>query len=149
MIPLAAGLLGGVTLPHLIAVSALSGMCATTFDIAERSYFAGLVHSSALRAVLARTLGIRGAAEFLGFGSAGLLIGALGGPAAIGIDALTYLASAVLIGFLRVAEPTLPPTATRRRFRRELVDGLKATWGVGIMRPLLRSEEHTSELQSH
>ncbi|MFM8915344.1 MAG: MFS transporter [Candidatus Limnocylindrus sp.] len=138
-IPLAAVLFGSVTLPHLIAVSALSGMCATTFDIAERSYFAGLVTSASLRAVLARTLGIRGAAEFLGFGSAGLLVGALGGPAAIGIDALTYVVSAVLIGLLRVAEPKLPPASTRASFRRELVEGLKATWSVAIMRPLLIS----------
>jgi len=138
-IPLAATVFGGVTLPHLIAVSALCGMCATTFDIAERSYFAGLVNSSALRAVLARTLGIRGAAEFFGFGSAGLLVGAFGGPAAIGIDALTYVASALLIGFLRVAEPKLPSVSARASFRRELSDGLKATWSVVIMRPLLIS----------
>ncbi|MFZ9352919.1 MAG: MFS transporter [Candidatus Limnocylindrus sp.] len=138
-IPLAATLFGGVTLPHLIAVSSLCGMCATTFDIAERSYFAGLVDSSALRAVLARTLGIRGAAEFFGFGSAGLLVGAFGGPAAIGIDALTYIASAVLIGFLRVAEPKLPSVSARGSFLRELSDGLKATWSVVIMRPLLIS----------
>ena len=138
-IPLAAALVGSVSLPHLIAVSALCGMCATTFDIAERSYFAGLVNSAALRAVLARTLGIRGAAEFFGFGSAGLLVGAFGGPAAIGIDALTYIASAILIGFLRVAEPALPPASTRRSFRRELADGLKATWAIAIMRPLLIS----------
>lgn len=138
-IPLAAVLFGSVSLPHLITVSALSGMCATTFDIAERSYFAGLVTSASLRAVLARTLGIRGAAEFFGFGSAGLLVGALGGPAAIGIDALTYVVSAVLIGLLRVAEPKLPPASTRASFRRELVEGLKATWSVAIMRPLLIS----------
>lgn len=138
-IPLAAALFDGVTLPHLIAVSALTGMCATTFDIAERSYFAGLVNSSALRAVLARTLGIRGAAEFFGFGSAGLLIGAFGGPVAIGIDALTYVISAVLIGFLRVTEPKLPPASARASFFQELSDGLKKTWSVVLMRPLLIS----------
>lgn len=136
-IPLAAELFGGVTLPHLIAVSALSGMCTTTFDIAERSYVAGLVNSPSLRAVLARTLAIRGAAEFFGFGSAGLLVGAFGGSAAIGIDAATYIVSAVLIGLLRVAEPKLPPASARSSFRRELVDGLRATWSVALMRPLL------------
>lgn len=136
-IPLAAELFGGVTLPHLIAVSALSGMCTTTFDIAERSYVAGLVNFPSLRAVLARTLAIRGAAEFFGFGAAGLLVGAFGGAAAIGIDAATYIVSAVLIGLLRVAEPKLPPTSARSSFRRELVDGLRATWSVALMRPLL------------
>jgi hypothetical protein len=136
-IPLAAALFGGLTLPHLIAVSALSGMCTTTFDIAERSYVAGLVNSPSLRAVLARTMAIRGAAEFFGFGSAGLLIGAFGGPAAIGLDAATYIVSAVLIGFLRVAEPKLPAASARSSFRRELFDGLKRTWSIVLMRPLL------------
>lgn len=138
-IPFASALFGVVTLPHLIAVSALAGMCTTTFDIAERSYFAGLVNAASLRAVLARTLGIRGAAEFLGFGSAGLLVGAFGGPVAIGIDALTYIVSAALLGFLRVAEPKLPPASTRMSFLRELSEGLTATWAVSIMRPILIS----------
>ncbi len=136
-IPLAAEVFGGVTLPHLIAVSALSGMCTTTFDIAERSYVAGLVNSPSLRAVLARTMAIRGAAEFFGFGSAGLLIGAFGGPAAIGIDAATYIVSAVLIGLLRVAEPKLPSASARASFVRELSEGLQKTWSVVLMRPLL------------
>jgi len=82
-------------------------------------------------------MAIRGAAEFFGFGSAGLLTGAFGGPAAIGIDAATYIVSAVLIGFLRVAEPKLPPVSARLSFRRELVDGLQKTWSVVLMRPLL------------
>jgi MFS family permease len=136
-IPLAAALFGGVTLPHLIAVSAVSGMCTTTFDIAERSYVAGLVNAPSLRAVLARTMAIRGAAEFFGFGSAGLLIGAFGGPAAIGIDAATYIVSAILIGLLRVAEPKLPPESARLSFQRELIEGLQKTWSVVLMRPLL------------
>jgi MFS family permease len=136
-IPLAAEVFGGVTLPHLIAVSALSGMCTTTFDIAERSYVAGLVNSPSLRAVLARTMAIRGAAEFFGFGSAGLLIGAFGGPAAIGIDAATYIVSAALIGLLRVAEPKLPSASVRASFLRELSEGLQKTWSVVLMRPLL------------
>ena len=136
-IPLAAEVFGGVTLPHLIAVSALSGMCTTTFDIAERSYVAGLVNSPSLRAVLARTMAIRGAAEFFGFGSAGLLIGAFGGPAAIGIDAATYIVSAALIGLLRVAEPKLRSASTRASFLRELSEGLQKTWAVVLMRPLL------------
>lgn len=135
-IPFAAELSGGVTLPHLIVVSALSGMCTTTFDIAERSYVAGLVRTPTLRAVLARTLAVRGAAEFFGFGAAGLLVGAFGGPAAIGIDAATYLISALLIGLLRVAEPRLPAKSARRAFFRELADGLRATWAVSLMRPL-------------
>ena len=136
-IPLAAEVFGGVTLLHLIAVSALSGMCTTTFDIAERSYVAGLVNSPSLRAVLARTMAIRGAAEFFGFGSAGLLIGAFGGPAAIGIDAATYIVSAALIALLRVAEPKLPSASARASFLRELSEGLQKTWSVVLMRPLL------------
>ena len=136
-IPLAAYLYGGVTLPHLIAVSAISGMCTTAFDIAERSYLAGLVPAPQLRAVLARVLGIRGAAEFFGFGSAGILIGSIGGPSAIGVDAATYIVSALLIAALRVHEPRLPSAHERRGFIIEAREGFAATWSIPILRPLL------------
>lgn len=136
-IPLSAALFDGVTLAHLIAVSAMSGMCTTAFDIAERSYLAGLVPAPQLRAVLARVLGIRGASEFFGFGSAGILIGTIGGPAAIGIDAVTYILSALLITALRVREPRLPAAKLRRGFITEAREGFARTWEIPILRPLL------------
>jgi hypothetical protein len=138
-IPIAAFMTGGVSLVHLILVSAASGACSTAFDIAERSYLAGLVPTPDLRSVLAKVLGIRGAAEFFGFGAAGLLVGSIGGPAAIGVDALTYVASALLLATLRVREPRLPPAKSRRSFLVEAEEGLRRTWGISILRPLIAS----------
>lgn len=138
-IPLAALLTGEVSLFHLILVSAASGACSTAFDIAERSYLAGLVPTPELRSVLAKVLGIRGAAEFFGFGAAGLLVGSIGGPAAIGVDALTYVASALLLTALRVREPRLPKATTRQSFLVEADEGLRRTWAIPILRPLIAS----------
>ena len=138
-IPLAAFVTGQVSLPHLILVSAASGACSSAFDIAERSYLAGLVPTPDLRSVLGRVLGIRGAAEFFGFGAAGLLVGSIGGPAAIGVDALTYVASALLLTALRVREPRLPKATARRGFFAEAEEGLRRTWAIPIMRPLIAS----------
>lgn len=138
-IPLAAFMAGGVSLLHLVLVSAASGACSTVFDIAERSYLAGLVPTPDLRSVLAKVLGIRGAAEFFGFGAAGLLVGSIGGPAAIGVDALTYVASALLLTGLRVREPRLPRATTRQRFLVEAEEGLRRTWAIPILRPLIAS----------
>jgi MFS family permease len=138
-IPLAALMTGGVSLFHLILVSAASGACSTAFDIAERSYLAGLVPTPDLRSVLAKVLGIRGAAEFFGFGAAGLLVGSIGGPAAIGVDALTYVASALLLTALRVREPRLPKATTRQSFLVEAEEGLRRTWAIPILRPLIAS----------
>ncbi len=138
-IPLAAFMTGGVSLLHLILVSAASGACSTAFDIAERSYLAGLVPTPDLRSVLAKVLGIRGAAEFFGFGAAGLLVGSIGGPAAIGVDALTYVASALLLTALRVREPRLPMATTRQSFLVEAEEGLRRTWAIPILRPLIAS----------
>lgn len=138
-IPLAAFVTGQVSLPHLILVSAASGACSSAFDIAERSYLAGLVPTPDLRSVLGRVLGIRGAAEFFGFGAAGLLVGSIGGPAAIGVDALTYVASALLLTALRVREPRLPKASARRGFLAEAEEGLRRTWAIPIMRPLIAS----------
>jgi Na+/melibiose symporter-like transporter len=130
---------GGVSLFHLILVSAASGACSTAFDIAERSYLAGLVPTPDLRSVLAKVLGIRGAAEFFGFGAAGLLVGSIGGPAAIGVDALTYVASALLLTALRVREPRLSKATTRQSFLVEAEEGLRRTWAIPILRPLIAS----------
>lgn len=138
-IPAAALLSGDVSLPHLIFVSAISGACSTAFDIAERSYLAGLVPTPDLRSVLAKVLGIRGAAEFFGFGAAGLLVGSIGGPAAIGVDALTYVISAILLTTLRVREPELPGSSTKRSFFTEAEEGMRMTWAIPIMRPLIAS----------
>ena len=138
-IPLAALLTGEVSLFHLILVSAASGACSTAFDIAERSYLAGLVPTPDLRSVLAKVLGIRGAAEFFGFGAAGLLVGSIGGPAAIGVDALTYVASALLLTALRVREPRLSKATTRQSFLVEAEEGLRRTWAIPILRPLIAS----------
>ena len=138
-IPLAAFMTGGVSLLHLILVSAASGACSTAFDIAERSYLAGLVPTPDLRSVLAKVLGIRGAAEFFGFGAAGLLVGSIGGPAAIGVDALTYVTSAILLTALRVREPSLPKATTRQSFLVEAEEGLRRTWAIPILRPLIAS----------
>ena len=138
-IPFAAFVAGEVSLVHLVVVSAASGACSTAFDIAERSYLAGLVPTPDLRSVLGKVLGIRGAAEFFGFGVAGLLVGSIGGPAAIGVDALTYVASAALIASLRVPEPKLPKATTRRPFLVEAEEGLRRTWAIPIMRPLIAS----------
>ena len=138
-IPLAAFMTGGVSLLHLILVSAASGACSTAFDIAERSYLAGLVPTPDLRSVLAKVLGIRGAAEFFGFGAAGLLVGSIGGPAAIGVDALTYVASALLLTALRVREPRLSKATTRQSFLVEAEEGLRRTWAIPILRPLIAS----------
>jgi MFS family permease len=138
-IPLAAFMTGGVSLVHLILVSAASGACSTAFDIAERSYLAGLVPTPDLRSVLAKVLGIRGAAEFFGFGAAGLLVGSIGGPAAIGVDALTYVASALLLTALRVREPRLPKATMRQSFLVEAEEGLRRTWAIPILRPLIAS----------
>lgn len=138
-IPIAAFMTGGVSLVHLILVSAASSTCSTAFDIAERSYLAGLVPTPDLRSVLAKVLGIRGAAEFFGFGAAGLLVGSIGGPAAIGVDALTYVASALLLTTLRVKEPRLPTAKSRRSFLVEAEEGLRRTWEISILRPLIAS----------
>jgi MFS family permease len=138
-IPASAIVFGGVALPHLIFVSAASGACTTAFDIAERSYLVGLLPAPQLRRIFARLLGIRGAAEFFGFGVAGILVARIGGPGAIGVDAITYLASATMLAALQVREPSLPSVSARKSVRHELLDGLRRTWAEQQLRPLLFS----------
>jgi predicted MFS family arabinose efflux permease len=66
----------------------------------------------------------RSAAQTGGPGLAGILIGFLKAPAAILIDAVSYLASALFIFGIRKTETSLKERAPRRKMRVELREGL-------------------------
>ena len=65
------------------------------------------------------------AAQTAGPGLGGLLVGVVGAPLAIAVDAVTYLIDAVLIAGMRLEE-RLSRSAAPRSVRREMVEGLIA-----------------------
>lgn len=82
-------------------------------------------------------LGLSGtAAQLAGPGLAGVLVQALTAPLAILADALSFAASALCLGLVRVREPAPPPVARRPGAWREIVEGLRFVAGDRLLRAL-------------
>jgi MFS family permease len=77
------------------------------------------------------------AAATFGPAIGGGLVGLLGAPVVIAVDAISYLVDAALIASIRVDEPR--PDSGTRTFRAEIRDGLHWTYGHRTLGPLAAS----------
>ncbi|WP_307797847.1 MFS transporter [Streptomyces laculatispora] len=105
----AAYALGAVTLAHLYAVAVLAGAAGVLFNTAYPPFFVRLVPRASYVDANSKLSTSRSASYVVGPAIGGVLVQALTAPVAIVVDALTFLASAVLISRVPVDEP--PPTA--------------------------------------
>jgi MFS family permease len=120
--------LGVLSIWHLYAVGFGVGTFTVFFDLAYQSYLPSLVGRESLAEGNARLEVSRSAAQVLGPGTAGLLVGIAGAPVAIAADSLSYLGSAGFLARINRAEPTHRSDADvdtdRPGLRREILDGL-------------------------
>lgn len=93
---------GALSVPLLAVVAFLCGTAAMCFGVVGFSYLPDLVATEDLPAANRALQGSRTAAEVAGPGLAGLLVGALGAPVAVLVDALSYLASAIGVAAARL-----------------------------------------------
>jgi len=101
---------------------------------ATQSLLPRLVPRSRLVVANARLDQADAAAQTLGPAIGGGLVGLLGAPVAIIIDAISYLLDAALNASIRVDEPR--PDPRTRNLRREIHDGLVGTYSHGTLGPL-------------
>lgn len=87
--------LGWLSVPLLVVVAFVQGCAALCFGVVGFAYLPALVDEDELAAANRALQGSRTVAEVAGPSLAGLLVGALGAPLAIAVDAASYLASAV------------------------------------------------------
>ncbi|WP_326736620.1 MFS transporter [Streptomyces sp. NBC_01022] len=102
----AAYALGAVTLTHLYAVAILTGAAGVLFNTAYPPFFVRLVPRASFVDANSKLSASRSVSQVAGPAVGGALIQALTAPVAIVVDALTFLVSAVLIGRVRIEEPT-------------------------------------------
>ncbi len=134
-IPVAA-VLGVLSLAQLGVVILCWAMLTTVFDLADRAFLPTLVGGDRLvEANSALTAG-SAAAEFSGFGISGFLVQLLGAPMTVAVDAASFVASAVLVGFIRRPEPPAPPPAERAAVLREVREGLDIVARSAVLRAL-------------
>lgn len=119
----------------LIALLLLFGGFSVFGFAATQSLLPQIVGRRALRAANARLDQAEAAAQTVGPVLGGALVGVIGAPLAIAVDAVTYVVDAVLIAGLRVAEP-VRAHHIRRSFRREIAEGLRWTYRHRVLAPL-------------
>jgi MFS family permease len=128
-IPLAA-LLGVLHIEQLYLVAFAVGVLTVAFEIAYLAYVPSLVPHDRLTTANGRLQASGSAAEIGGPGLAGLLISLISAPAALVLDALSYVVSAVFLLAISHNEP--PPQPGDRSLRDMLTDireGLRVTFG--------------------
>ena len=115
--------LGALTIWQLYTVSFVVGVGTVFFDLAYQSYLPRLVERADLVEGNSKLEVSRSAAQIAGPGFGGLLVSLLTAPVAIAVDAASYLASALLMGRIRAAEPRVA-REERRSLLAELREGL-------------------------
>jgi MFS family permease len=115
-----------LTIWQLYAVAFCAGVATVCFDIAYQSYLPALVERDDLVDGNAKLEISRSIAQLGGPGIGGLLVGLLKAPVAILFDAISFLASALLILGIRKAESSPRAEGTEpARMRTELWEGLR------------------------
>jgi len=125
---------GGLTLGQLFAVGFAVGTLGVFFDLSYLSYLPSLVGREQVASGNARLEATRSAAQAAGPGLGGALVGFFGAPVAILADAVSYLLSAGLLGWIRQPEPE--PAAERRPALSELREGIRYVFGQPYLRAL-------------
>ena len=127
--------LGVLTYWQLLVVSGLAAILTTFFDAADNAYLPTIVERERLVDANGALAASGSAAEFMAFGISGFLVQLLTAPIAIAIDALSFVASALLLGSIRRREAPPPPPEDREPVLDEIREGLRLV----IHDPVLRA----------
>jgi MFS family permease len=134
-IPLAA-IAGVLTLAQLIVVAFFAAMLSTFFNSASTAYLPTIVARTRLIAANSALSASVSGAEFTGFALSGILVQVLTAPIAIAFDAISFVASALLLATIRRKEPPRPAVADREPMLHEIREGIRVVAGSPILRAL-------------
>lgn len=124
-----------LTMWQLYAVGLAVGSMTVVFDVAYVPYVASLVERRQLGDANSKVEISRSAAQTSGPAIAGGLVELLTAPYALLADAVSFVASAVLLGRIRTEE--VEAVAERKPGRRELADGVRYVFGSRLFRPIM------------
>ncbi|WP_331620252.1 MFS transporter [Streptomyces sp.] len=121
----------------LLVIACAVGVFSVLFDVSWMSFVPSVVKDPERYVEANQKLGVtQSTTDVAGPGVAGVIIGWLGPPTALVVDAVSYLASLTSLLWIRTPEPDPPPPAGRRHIGRELADGVRWVFGDRILRPL-------------
>jgi hypothetical protein len=127
--------LGVLSMPQLFVVGLGTGLFTVFFDVAYQSYLPHLVGRDALVEGNAKLEAVRGVSQIGGPTAAGWLIQLLTAPVAIIVDAVSFVFSAIFVGFIRKREekPERKPDA---HLGREIAEGFNFVVRNRILRSI-------------
>ncbi|MDX6496517.1 MAG: hypothetical protein QOE17_2503, partial [Gaiellales bacterium] len=128
-----------LTIAQLYVVALATGTLTVLFNTAFTTVLPGLVPEHQLADANGRLQTSAAAAQVAGPGIAGLLVQALSAPAAIVIDAVSFVLSAVAIGSMGAGDEATEPAAERRPLRAEVGEGLRFVAGDARLRAIVGS----------
>jgi len=131
----AAALAGRLAMAQLYAVAALAGVMTVFFDVADQSYLPALVDRDRILEANSKLTLSSTIAEIAGPGLTGFLVQAITAPIAILFDALSFLASALLLAGIRKREPP-PPRRPPEHVLTATLAGLRHIFADPVLRPL-------------
>ncbi len=135
-LPLAAWL-GRLGMGQLYLVAALCGAATTLFQIADNAYLPALIGKDHLIEGNSKLESTEAVAEIVGPGLGGILVQAITAPFAIVFDSLSFIASALLLGAIRLEESPAPDAldGDRPSLIHDLRVGLRASVRHPIVGP--------------
>ncbi|HEY0470945.1 MAG TPA: MFS transporter [Kribbella sp.] len=145
-IPVAAWF-GVLTLTQLYVVLALAGILTVLFDVAHSSYPPRLLAPDQLLPGNAKLAANHSVAAVVGAGAGGFLVQWLTAAATLGLDALSYVWSALWLRSISTPEPR-PVPAERPHLRREIGEGLHYVFRHPLLRPIALNTTTTMLFQS-
>jgi MFS family permease len=135
-IPLAHAL-GQDSMAHLYGVAFVTGVATVFFDVAYQSYLPSLVDRDRLPEGNAKLEVSRSAGALAGPSLAGALVQLFSAPAAILVDAVSYVGSALFVGSIRRREPPVQrPEGGHPPMRAEISSGLRFVVTHPLLRPI-------------
>jgi MFS family permease len=135
-IPLAATF-GVLNMAQLFLVAGLAGTLTVFFDIADQSYLPSLVEPTHLLEANSKLSASRSLAELSGQPTGGVLVQLFTAPLAIGVDALSFLVSALCLGLIRKKESQVVVQVEGQSVRQEAIEGLRMVFSQPILRALV------------
>jgi MFS family permease len=145
-VPIAA-LFGALTLWQLYAVVAVAGVLAVFFEVAHQTYLPRLVDRKHLIEGNSRLQTNTSVAAVAAPSVSGYLLQYIGGQAAIGVNALSFLWSAAWLCGIRSRE-ILPERLEQLPLRREIGEGLRFVLGNPVLRAFAANLVQFSLFQS-
>jgi len=130
-----------LTIWQLYIVGFINGILTVFFDVSYQSYVPSVVDRDQLVDGNSKLEITRSAAQILGPGMAGILIGLLKAPFAMLLDSLSYAISAIFVFFIRRPEPPVVPHdeeahGPKPSMRQEIAVGLRYVTGHRWLRSI-------------